>query len=48
MEPLSKYIHEFIKNTTKKRLLLVRHGESLGNYSGSIVGWSDSKLTING
>ena len=29
-------------------LYLVRHGQSLANHAGSIVGWTDSKLSIKG
>lgn len=29
-------------------IYLLRHGQSLGNHSGSIVGWTDSKLSVKG
>lgn len=29
-------------------LYLVRHGQSLANHAGSVVGWTDSKLSIKG
>lgn len=29
-------------------LYLIRHGQSLANHAGSIVGWTDSKLSIKG
>ncbi len=31
-----------------KNILLVRHGEAIGNYGGTIIGWTDSPLTIRG
>lgn len=30
------------------QLYLVRHGQSLANHAGSIVGWTDSKLSVKG
>lgn len=30
------------------QLYMVRHGQSMGNHAGSIVGWTDSKLSIKG
>ena len=35
---------------TKKgiQLYLLRHGQSLANHAGSIVGWTDSKLSVKG
>lgn len=35
-----------IQNTTY--IYLLRHGQSMGNHSGSIVGWTDSKLSVKG
>lgn len=29
-------------------VILVRNGQSMGNYAGSMVGWTDSKLSIKG
>jgi hypothetical protein len=29
-------------------LYFLRHGQSLANHSGSIVGWADSKLSVKG
>jgi len=29
-------------------LYLLRHGQSLANHAGSIVGWTDSKLSVKG
>lgn len=29
-------------------LYMVRHGQSMANHAGSIVGWTDSKLSIKG
>ena len=29
-------------------VIMVRNGQSLGNYAGSLVGWTDSKLSIKG
>lgn len=30
------------------QLYLLRHGQSLANHAGSIVGWTDSKLSVKG
>lgn len=29
-------------------IYLMRHGQSLANHAGSIVGWTDSKLSVKG
>ena len=29
-------------------LYFMRHGQSLANHAGSIVGWTDSKLSVKG
>ena len=48
MEPLSKHIEKFLALKTGKNFLLVRHGESMANLSGSICGWTDVRLTYKG
>jgi bisphosphoglycerate-dependent phosphoglycerate mutase len=47
MELLAKEVARFVK-LPGKNFLLVRHGESLANYSGVLHGFSDTKLTIKG
>ena len=47
-EILAKHIEKFIKSREGRNLLLFRGGESLGNHSGTIIGWTDSKLTLLG
>ncbi len=48
MENLSKAIADILRSKTSKKVLLFRHGEALAEYSGSILGWTNSKLTIKG
>jgi broad specificity phosphatase PhoE len=36
------------KENCGKRLILVRHGQTQANVIGSIVGITDSKLTVKG
>mmetsp|Transcript_34117 Transcript_34117/g.39763 ORF Transcript_34117/g.39763 Transcript_34117/m.39763 type:complete len:209 (-) Transcript_34117:108-734(-) len=48
MELLAKHIDKFVKLKEGRNLLLFRGGESLGNHSGTIIGWTDSKLTLLG
>lgn len=37
-----------LKTTGKRLVYLLRHAESTGNHAGSIVGWTDSKLSPKG
>ena len=48
MENLKYLLGTFVKLQGKKNVILMRHTESIGNYSGTICGWTDAKLTING
>ena len=48
MEILTKHIKDFVSLKSGKNVMLVRHGESMGNYAGTLIGWTDSKLTIKG
>lgn len=32
----------------KIMVYLFRHGQSIGNHAGSIVGWTDTKLSVKG
>lgn len=45
---LEKLLGETLKIQNKKLIYLVRHAQSLGNHAGSIVGWTDSKLSVKG
>ena len=47
MLTLDKLIYETI-GRRGLNIIMVRNGQSMGNYSGSIVGWTDSKLSIKG
>lgn len=29
-------------------IYLLRHGQSMANHTGSVVGWTDSKLSVKG
>jgi alpha-ribazole phosphatase len=44
---LSELLHNHL-SLPGVHLYLVRHGQSLANHAGSIVGWTDSKLSIKG
>eukprot|EP01017_Pseudomicrothorax_dubius_P027230 TRINITY_DN3110_c0_g1_i4.p1 TRINITY_DN3110_c0_g1~~TRINITY_DN3110_c0_g1_i4.p1 ORF type:complete len:222 (-),score=29.19 TRINITY_DN3110_c0_g1_i4:172-837(-) len=48
MDQLAKHISKVFARGAGKNVILFRHAESLGNYSGTIIGWTDCKLTING
>ena len=48
MENLSKALADILKTKTSKKIVLFRHGEALAEYTGSILGWTNSKLTIKG
>jgi len=48
MDFLSKHIENFLSLTNSKNFILVRHGESMANMSGSICGWTDVRLTYKG
>ena len=45
---LEKLIEEAMKIKDKRIVYLVRHAQSMGNHAGSIVGWTDSKLSFKG
>ncbi|EAR88600.1 histidine phosphatase family (branch protein 1) (macronuclear) [Tetrahymena thermophila SB210] len=47
-ELLRKQVQQFVKLQNSKNVLLVRHGQSMGNYSGTVTGWTDTKLTLKG
>jgi hypothetical protein len=44
---LHTILNEFVKSPGIN-VMFVRSGQSLGNYAGSLVGWTDSKLAIKG
>lgn len=48
LDLLSKQIKNFLALQNSKNVLLVRHGQSMGNYSGTLCGWTDTKLTLKG
>lgn len=48
MEPLSKHIEKFIALKNTKNFILIRHGQSMANMSGSICGWTDVRLSYKG
>lgn len=48
MDILSKNIQNFLSLKNSKNLLFIRHGESMGNHAGSIIGWTDVKLSYKG
>lgn len=48
MEPLSKHIERFLTLRNTKNFILVRHGQSMANMSGSINGWTDVRLSYKG
>lgn len=35
-------------NKSKKNIIMIRHGQSMGNYAGTIVGWTDVRLSNKG
>lgn len=46
-----KKLSELLQNQLTQpgiQLYLLRHGQSLANHAGSIVGWTDSKLSVKG
>lgn len=45
---LSSLIEKNIIKSAGTHLYLLRHGQSLANHAGSIVGWTDSKLSVRG
>ncbi|EGR29434.1 hypothetical protein IMG5_155840 [Ichthyophthirius multifiliis] len=45
---LEQNIKQFVQLKNSKNILLVRHGQTLGNYSGTLTGWTDTKLTLKG
>jgi broad specificity phosphatase PhoE len=47
LQRLSELLHAHL-SLPGVHLYLVRHGQSLANHAGSIVGWTDSKLSIKG
>lgn len=44
---LSRQLEECLSRSGK-HMYLLRHGESMGNSAGSIVGWTDTKLSVKG
>lgn len=47
-EALEKFLAENLTQKRKIFVYLFRHGQSVGNHAGSIVGWTDSKLSVKG
>lgn len=48
MRSLDHLISNVIRNTSQYNVLLVRGGQSMGSHAGSLVGWTDSRLTVKG
>ena len=48
MISLSKHIEKFLSLQGERNFILVRHGESMANMTGSICGWTDVRLTYKG
>lgn len=46
-QKLSELLHAHL-SLPGVHLYFIRHGQSLANHAGSIVGWTDSKLSIKG
>lgn len=45
---LSQSLSQTLSKPTGVHLYMIRHGQSLANRAGSIVGWTDSKLSVVG
>lgn len=45
---LEALLQESLKNSKGTHLYLLRHGQSVGNQAGSIVGWTDTQLSLKG
>lgn len=46
-----KALEVILANTIRSpgvNVIMVRSAQSLGNYAGSMVGWTDSKLSVKG
>lgn len=48
MKSLDSLISTIIKNTSHHNVLLIRGAQSMGSHAGSLVGWTDSRLTVKG
>ena len=45
---LTKQIINTMKNEKGIHVYLMRHAQSMGNHTGSITGWTDTKLSMKG
>jgi broad specificity phosphatase PhoE len=45
---LEQLLNSSLTIKDKTILYLFRHAQSIGNYAGTIAGWSDSKLSVEG
>ena len=45
---LAWLVKSFVQHKAAKKVLMFRQGEALGEYSGTLIGWTDSKLTVLG
>jgi len=45
---LEQFLNESLKTKDKIMVYLFRHAQSMGNHAGSIVGWTDTKLSVKG
>lgn len=45
---LEKFLTESTQIKDKTLFYFFRHAQSVGNHAGSIIGWTDSKLSVRG
>lgn len=48
MNILEGHIKNILSLNKSKNIVLIRHGQSMGNYAGTIVGWTDVRLSNKG
>jgi hypothetical protein len=45
---LSELLQKNLQSQNGIFIYLLRHGQSMANHTGSVVGWTDSKLSVKG
>ena len=45
---LSELIKKTLELKTGTHIYMLRHGQCMGDHTGSLVGWTDSRLSIKG
>jgi hypothetical protein len=45
---LENFLSQNLQKTGGIYAYLFRHGQSMGNHAGTIVGWTDTKLSVKG